>query len=1123
MGNRHLSRISEELDALKKDVGALQHSSAKLVTGAVSKEVHRVSQAGAHAVSIPVDAVKRIEHKTVAWIGKQIDTIKQGIVAIERKTVHWTEKEAEKGAHAISEEIKKLRNTVKSLEHNTVEFVRDEVNEVVSGLQKAGRAVVRGVEHAGHEVGDTAKRAGRSVASGVEGVGRGAYAAASGTGKFISKEAARAGEGINHAARSIVHDIKGIRDDLIEVEHKGSRRVSRGVYDAQEFVAEKAHALKGIVHDAEKFAAKEAHNAEEGVAEGLQSLHRGIAYVKREITNVESKSSELVSDSVRALKHSVSRLERSVEKIKPEPKAEEEYPVIEATPEVVRKRHDALRTIKHNISRLNKNLQEIEHKAARLPGKELAKASEWISDESKVAQRFIAKEFEEFKETVYDTEKTAADGLHALNEDVLDIVKELKNEIKRSESKVVDLIIDTADVIKHSAHELERGIKGLGTNASSEMRALGRSVVHIKDELVALEQKSSTWVSREVIRAQESAAEEIHRLGKIINHAEEWVVEEVRRGKGFTLDSVDVFKSKISDFEKGVEHLASTVSSWASEELHLIKQKIKALIRSMEHLLESGKDFITGMATPKPTPSGSYAHTEYHRRPMKVEEEISRIKETVSHTEELLEKESHKKEMSSDTLAALKHSISSLTKSIQEIEHAGVDWAAKETRALGRGIGHLGEEVVELEHSGGRFVSKEIKAMQHGLHEVGEDIHSLEDKVMRRITDLLKAYPEGLTIASIIKKLDLARHTVLARLHALVGKGLVGIRKINMAKLHFWKGPSDKKQFPEEHVAVVPLEEEHISVAEMAAERGKPINIEKLKAEIKAELTRDLQEGTIEKEEAQLQEQRLPIKAFVEKVRGKEKPFGKERVDTGIDGLDALFDEGIPKGASIIVAGGAGSGKTILCAQILAHHAMRGKKCLYMSFEESEGRLKQHMRDFGWNADKLEKSGHLKIQRFNPFDITRSVDALLLKAKGELLIDVDPVILPENYHPDFIVVDSLTAIASAFTEKEDSYRIYIEQLFRFFEKINATSFMITETKQIPSVFSPTGVEEFLADGVVVLYNIKRGNVREKAIEVLKLRGAHHEKRIVAFEIADEGVVVYPEQEIFGDIGTKEEG
>ena len=220
----------------------------------------------------------------------------------------------------------------------------------------------------------------------------------------------------------------------------------------------------------------------------------------------------------------------------------------------------------------------------------------------------------------------------------------------------------------------------------------------------------------------------------------------------------------------------------------------------------------------------------------------------------------------------------------------------------------------------------------------------------------------------------------------------------------------------------------------------------------------------------------------------------------------------------MIVAGGAGSGKTIFCLQTVTHQAQNGKKCLVMTLEEREDRLIQHMEEFGWPASKLIKKGLLKIQRINPFDITRNVDALLAKQKGELLIDIDPVILPKDFqNPDFIVIDSLTAISSAFTSKDESYRIYIEQLFRFLEKTDSTSFLITETEQVPKIFSPTGVEEFLADGVVVLYALKHGNVRENAIEILKLRGASHQKKIVAMQITGQGVIVYPEQEVFSEI------
>jgi len=61
------------------------------------------------------------------------------------------------------------------------------------------------------------------------------------------------------------------------------------------------------------------------------------------------------------------------------------------------------------------------------------------------------------------------------------------------------------------------------------------------------------------------------------------------------------------------------------------------------------------------------------------------------------------------------------------------------------------------------------------------------------------------------------------------------------------------------------------------------------------------------------------------------------------------------------------------------------------------------------------------------------------------------------------------------------------------------------------------VEEFLADGVVVIYNIRRQNTREKALEVLKMRGAKHQRKIVSMNITENGVVINPNKEVYSEI------
>jgi len=289
--------------------------------------------------------------------------------------------------------------------------------------------------------------------------------------------------------------------------------------------------------------------------------------------------------------------------------------------------------------------------------------------------------------------------------------------------------------------------------------------------------------------------------------------------------------------------------------------------------------------------------------------------------------------------------------------------------------------------------------------------------------------------------------------------------------------------------------------------------------ETKKEDKKDKEKDILSVARKQILDQRqTAVKRIIENADAKNKKDTGEWLYTGVEGLDELFEKGIPKGASILICGGPGSGKTIFCLQTLAWAASKGEKCLYMTFEEHPDRLKSHLRDFGWDPDELERNGTLKIERFSPFDVTRQVEAMLEQARGELLIDVKPMIFPPGFVPDRVAVDSLSAIASAFVGKEETYRIYIEQLFRIFEDVGATSFLISESTDVAKRLTVSGVEEFLADGVIVLYAIRHGTVRSNAIEILKLRGAGFQKRVVAMQIVPgKGIAVYPEQEMFAEI------
>ena len=122
-----------------------------------------------------------------------------------------------------------------------------------------------------------------------------------------------------------------------------------------------------------------------------------------------------------------------------------------------------------------------------------------------------------------------------------------------------------------------------------------------------------------------------------------------------------------------------------------------------------------------------------------------------------------------------------------------------------------------------------------------------------------------------------------------------------------------------------------------------------------------------------------------------------------------------------------------------------------------------------------------------------------------------------DFKPDFVVIDSLTSIASAFSGEESRFRIYMEQLFRYLEKNKMTNFLIREVSS-PSHVGTTFKEQgeavsFLSDGIIVLYNvIYDSGQRTSALEILKMRGVGFKKEIVELKIMNKkGIEVNPDK------------
>lgn len=240
-----------------------------------------------------------------------------------------------------------------------------------------------------------------------------------------------------------------------------------------------------------------------------------------------------------------------------------------------------------------------------------------------------------------------------------------------------------------------------------------------------------------------------------------------------------------------------------------------------------------------------------------------------------------------------------------------------------------------------------------------------------------------------------------------------------------------------------------------------------------------------------------------------------EFVSLRVSQFDDLIDKGgIERGNTILVSGGCGTGKSTFCLQSCYYGAMAGENVAYITLEEEPHKLIRHMKDnFGWDFTQFD---NFIIKKVDPFALSRSVEAELASERGKLLIKVKGIldVLPDGFIPDRVVVDSLSALSSAFAKDSMEYRIYLRHLFQMLEQYNSVNLILGETEQEPNLYSRTGVEEFLVDGVFVLYNIRKGVMRQRALEILKLRCSNHVKKLVPYQITHNGVELFPDAEVF---------
>jgi circadian clock protein KaiC len=217
------------------------------------------------------------------------------------------------------------------------------------------------------------------------------------------------------------------------------------------------------------------------------------------------------------------------------------------------------------------------------------------------------------------------------------------------------------------------------------------------------------------------------------------------------------------------------------------------------------------------------------------------------------------------------------------------------------------------------------------------------------------------------------------------------------------------------------------------------------------------------------------------------------RLTSGIAGLDSIIQEGFPFPSTLVLKGDTGSGKTTFGMQFLSEGAKKGEQSLYITtLSESV----QWMLKFLSEYDFINKEYFGEEIKY--LDLGQQLRTM---KSGEELLSV----LNESYMeilPQRVVIDPITVIKLIIPDEYRSFLFDLSVMVKNWQSITLL------TGEINHNDNDSRDEEYIADGVILLYNRLEDMKRRNYLEILKMRGTAPVKGLHPYEISKAGIQIF---------------
>ncbi len=231
----------------------------------------------------------------------------------------------------------------------------------------------------------------------------------------------------------------------------------------------------------------------------------------------------------------------------------------------------------------------------------------------------------------------------------------------------------------------------------------------------------------------------------------------------------------------------------------------------------------------------------------------------------------------------------------------------------------------------------------------------------------------------------------------------------------------------------------------------------------------------------------------------------RQKVRTGIPGLDYLLKGGLPAHRTHLVEGHPGAGKTTVGMQFLLEGLRHGESCMYITLSETEDELRANAASHGWSLDGIH------IQELQAADNLRPEEEYTLFHPAEIeLGDLSKNVFEavEKFRPARAVLDSVSDMR-LLARDSLRYRRQILGLKQFFVGRGCTLMLLNENggnDQDPHIQS-------LSHGVIRLeQQIYDFGLVRRRLQISKLRGVSYVAGFHDFKIQTGGIRVFPRLE-----------